>query len=77
MAYTCLVCGGKMKKTGTGYEPWECMDCHARAFESCHGGLAFDAEYFDDYGEDSDVGCNACGNPAYPDCKISCPMFDD
>lgn len=22
-------------------------------------------------------GCNACGNPAYPDCKASCPMFDD
>lgn len=22
-------------------------------------------------------GCRACGNPAYPACKISCPMFDD
>ena len=30
MAYTCLVCGGKMKKTGTGYEPWECVDCYVR-----------------------------------------------
>ena len=22
-------------------------------------------------------GCLACGNPAYPACKTSCPMFDD
>lgn len=21
-------------------------------------------------------GCAACGNPAYPDCKSSCPLFD-
>ena len=21
--------------------------------------------------------CVACGNPAYPDCEISCPIFDD
>lgn len=75
MAYKCLVCGGKMKKTGTGYEPWECMDCGARASETYYGGLAFDAVYFDD--DDSDVGCMACGNPAYPECKTSCPLFDD
>jgi len=23
------------------------------------------------------VGCRACGNPAYPKCKSSCPLFDD
>ncbi len=23
------------------------------------------------------VGCRACGNPAYPKCKASCPLFDD
>jgi hypothetical protein len=22
------------------------------------------------------AGCQACGNPAYPECKDSCPMFD-
>lgn len=22
-------------------------------------------------------GCAACGNPDFPDCKYSCPMFDD
>lgn len=40
MAYTCLVCGGKMKKTGTGYEPWECMDCKTSCsmFDDGRGG---------------------------------------
>jgi hypothetical protein len=23
------------------------------------------------------AGCQACGNPAYPECTDSCPMFDD
>ena len=33
----------------------------------------------DDYDDDDegDVGCTACGNPAYPECKSSCPLFDD
>ena len=22
-------------------------------------------------------GCRACGNPAYPECMDSCPLFDD
>ena len=24
-----------------------------------------------------DPGCRACGNPTYPDCMDSCPLFDD
>lgn len=27
--------------------------------------------------EDMPEGCSACGNPAYPDCKSGCNMFDD
>ena len=27
--------------------------------------------------DDGEPGCAACGNPAYPNCKSSCPMFDD
>ena len=23
------------------------------------------------------AGCRACGNPTYPDCMDSCPLFDD
>ena len=36
-------------------------------------------DYEDDYDDDDegDVGCAACGNPAYPNCKTSCPLFDD
>ena len=38
-------------------------------------------EYYDEYEEDYDdglppVGCRACGGP-YPDCKDSCPIFDN
>lgn len=25
----------------------------------------------------TEQGCAACGNPAYPKCKTSCPLFDD
>ncbi len=32
----------------------------------------------DDDDDDDDIdGCEACGNPAYPDCMTSCAMFDD
>ena len=26
---------------------------------------------------DTPEGCAACGNPAFPNCTSSCPMFDD
>lgn len=26
---------------------------------------------------DTTEGCAACGNPAFPNCTTSCPMFDD
>ena len=31
----------------------------------------------DEYEEGGDEGCSACGNPVYPECKSSCPLFDD
>ena len=39
-----------------------------------HGHIKVTPLYDDD---DSDEGCDACGNPAYPDCKSSCPLYDD
>ena len=36
---------------------------------------SYDMEDYDDIL--SNPGCAACGNPAYPKCKTSCPMFDD
>ena len=44
--------------------------------------ISFENESYDEYDDDdddeggSDVGCMACGNPAYPMCKDSCPLFD-
>ena len=26
---------------------------------------------------ESEQGCTACGNPLYPQCKDSCPLFDN
>lgn len=75
--HKCLVCGGKMAKTDRSFEPWECVKCHARASETSWGDLAFGEEYLDDEPENTDAGCRACGNPAYPKCKTSCPLFDD
>lgn len=43
---------------------------------------AMDYEYTGMYALDGNIpgyppeGCRACGGP-YPDCKISCPIFDD
>lgn len=37
-----------------------------------------EGKYSDFYTEDDEpVGCRACGNPAWPECMDSCPLFDD
>ena len=47
-----------------GWENW-CSGCAISGMEhDIEEGLG-----------DSDVGCAACGNPHYPDCKSSCRMF--
>ena len=65
---TCPVCGHRMSRVKDMWGNWdgETYECNY-----CSGG-----SYDDDY-DDGDGGCAACGNPAYPDCKTSCPMFDD
>ena len=35
-----------------------------------------DGWFYDRQGDD-DPACRACGNPAYPECMDSCPLFDD
>lgn len=67
--------------TRSGY--WTCECCG-------HENLIAESEIIDDFYEDNDSfyedsdeeddipeGCTACGNPAYPNCKLSCPIFDD
>ena len=64
---TCPVCGHRMSRVKDMWGNWdgETYECNY-----CSG------EDYDDE-DDGDVGCAACGNPAYPNCKTSCPMFDD
>ena len=72
----CRTCGTQFSKTEVKEEldavigGWEstfpfgldvCLDC---ALDE----LDFDSEGF---------ACGACGNPAYPDCKSSCALYDD
>lgn len=51
-----------------------CFNCALNKFVSDTG---IDPYADDEDDEDYESGCDACGNPAYPDCKDSCPMFDD
>ena len=78
MSNICLVCGGKMKHISG--RDWVCTACGADAWMGDYGSLCFDAELFDD---DDGIGydgvpccCAACGGD-YPNCKTSCPLFDD
>lgn len=79
MKHTCLVCGGDMKHIKD--RDWVCTECGADAWMGDYGCLCFDADLFDDeddeiYCDEIPVGCAACGGD-YPNCKTSCPMFDD
>ena len=81
----CDECGTLMEyhpalNYGDGY--WECPKCYNSITEDdidCGYDEAFDVTYdIDDYDNIlSEPGCCECGNPAYPKCKTSCPMFDD
>lgn len=78
MKQKCLVCGGTMEHISG--RDWECTKCGADAWMGDYGSLCFDAELFDDYDYETPdgvpVGCAACGGD-FPNCKTSCPMFDD
>ena len=73
----CPECGAKMEKDDIS---WQCPDCGFFKLKSYYARLEeqnerFLKSYFDD--DDLPEGCAACGNPAYPDCQSSCPLFDD
>ena len=43
-----------------------------------HRYVEIEADDVDEYGDSEyDEGCAACGNPNYPACKTSCPLYDD
>jgi ribosomal protein L37E len=56
-----------------------CFFCAVNSVEEkvSEAMVAAGIEEFGDEDDEPDVGCAACGNPAYPNRKSSCPMFDD
>lgn len=40
-------------------------------------GIHYDAAFAALQDDDIPEGCRACGNPDYPKCCDSCPIFDD
>lgn len=61
-----------------GCDNWTCTNCgHINPI--AEDEIIWDDDTGNDDFDDilSNPGCAACGNPAYPQCKISCPMFDD
>lgn len=57
---------------------WACTKCsHINSINK--NEIIFDNDTDNDDFDNllSDPGCAACGNPAYPNCKISCPLFDE
>lgn len=61
------------------YDQWNdeilCADCAIEAYYNSQGSEEY--EEYDETMDSGDEGCIACGNPAYPECKSSCPLFDD
>ena len=54
---------------GSTWEKWTDKYGHNEHYSELSSGLDDD--------DGIEPGCAACGNPLYPDCKYSCPMFDD
>ncbi|MDD3221023.1 MAG: hypothetical protein PHG07_01380 [Lachnospiraceae bacterium] len=67
MAKKCPSCGKTMNSHETF---WDCDNCGEFIVKKGY-------ETKEERGEQIPFGCSACGNPAYPDCKLSCNLFDD
>lgn len=69
-AVRCPECGREI-----GYshrqKMWICLDCGISYDE---GDLAVLNQTAPDI---KPIGCETCGNPGYPDCKMGCDAFDD
>ena len=73
----CPECGAKLDSTETF---WDCPECGYFKVKSKYARLEAANERFLKKlfsNDDMPEGCAACGNPAYPDCRSSCPLFDD
>lgn len=76
----CDECGASLNEQ-SGFSPycgtWECTECGYENDISEDNIIDEDDEYYDSDNGEYNSGCAACGNPAYPKCMSSCPMFDD
>ena len=73
----CPECGAKLDSTETF---WDCPECGYFKVTSKYTRLEAANERFLKKlfsNDDMPEGCASCGNPAYPDCQSSCPIFDD
>ena len=69
----CPVCNEKLDQMPTLGEFDSKIECMCPMCDELYIWDTIMEEFEDIPGE----GCKACGNPAYPHCKASCPMFDD
>lgn len=76
----CPDCGKRIQQTRDD-RCYYCRNCGITWFMCDDEGnlvkLESTDEFDDEEDDDSESGCYACGNDAYPHCKDSCPLFDD
>lgn len=83
--YRCRDCGSTMERRGFPFSEFQCPQCGLGAELDMFGNMVFDGEdEVASFGWDEEEekesrspACAACGNPAYPDCKTSCALYDD
>lgn len=59
----CPNCGRRLRRVLDFWGNWD--------------GETYQCDYCTDDDDGMPEGCAACGNPAYPNCMDSCPMYDD
>ena len=76
----CPICNNNMdydelcSSSILGLEMVYCPECGYEG--ELENGIVSDRQFSND--DDIPVGCNTCGNATnYPNCKWSCPMFDE
>lgn len=74
MAYYCPECGNELVLEDDG--DYYCDNCSVY-FDPRIAEQYSDPSECGDGNQDGEQGCASCGNPAYPECKASCPLFDD
>lgn len=78
MAYYCPRCGEEMVLEDDGDLYCDnCMVYYSQSDDYTDPDRhTWETDENDNY-DGPGPGCAACGNPAYPDCMASCPMYDD